>query len=354
MEKIYNECPNLCNNSDSLNVFDKISKLKIYEIFKTKTTQEQKDDDDKLYVELEEYIIKLLDDTELIEFFEKHEEENKKILFPFVSYISARKEAIKNIIPIYDIRPNISPYPKDYYFVPDYIPENELDSELSASIKSVNTTLTKNINLDLKTCQLDQQYKSHNYKKEKERLFSFRGIWSTNEFFYNKDKFKLKYRLLNHLSEDYTRVLLTPIVDVNYYLPQFSKFDDKELFRNVSSYKQINKVADLSFDIEKKKPEIISNKKQNRKLSEQKTEKVNNNSEQENNIQEKSNEELTPKPEEEKNVLYYIGEEIFNSMKEEEKKDIHNYLYTEYIHKKHTIADSDCIQTNACFVVLLK
>ena len=350
MEKIYNECPNLCNNSDSLNVFDKISNLKIYEIFKTKTTQEQKDDDDKLYVELEEYIIKLLDDTELIEFFEKHEEENKKILFPFVSYISARKEAIKNIIPIYDIRPNISPYPKDYYFVPDYIPENELDSELSASIKSVNTTLTKNINLDLKTCQLDQQYKSHNYKKEKERLFSFRGIWSTNEFFYNKDKFKLKYRLLNHLSEDYTRVLLTPIVDVNYYLPQFSKFDDKELFRNVSSYKQINKVADLSFDIEKKKPEIISNKKQNRKLSEQKTEKVNNNSEQENNIQEKSNEELTPKPEEEKNVLYYIGEEIFNSMKEEEKKDIHNYLYTEYIHKKHTIADSDCIQTNACFV----
>ena len=362
MDRLYSESPNLSNTSGNENPLDKITELKFDVFFATKKPNEEQKN--KIYVKLEENISKLIEDTEFLNFFEKHEEENKKVLFPFISYINGRLDAVKTIIPIYDIRPNISTYPKNFYFVPDYIPENTYDSLLITSINPVHTQLTKNINLDTKACQLEHQYKSHNYKKEKERLFSFRGIWSTTEFFYNKEKYRLKYRLVNHLSQDYTRVLLTPIIDVDYYLPQFSKFNENDLFRSLTPYKQIKKVTDLSFDIKKLPPEKDPPKKGAKKTqtptptptptptneiststfliqekeSEEKTEKIE--SPKENNEEKDSD----------KNALFYIGEEIFNSMKEEKKKDIHNYLFVEYIHKKHTIIESDCYQTDACFV----
>ena len=362
MDRLYSESPNLSNTSGNENPLDKITELKFDVFFATKKPNEEQKN--KIYVKLEENISKLIEDTEFLNFFEKHEEENKKVLFPFISYINGRLDAVKTIIPIYDIRPNISTYPKNYYFVPDYIPENTYDSLLITSINPVHTQLTKNINLDTKACQLEHQYKSHNYKKEKERLFSFRGIWSTTEFFYNKEKYRLKYRLVNHLSQDYTRVLLTPIIDVDYYLPQFSKFNENDLFRSLTPYKQIKKVTDLSFDIKKLPPEKDPPKKGAKKTqtptptpTPTPTNEISTST---SLIQEKESEEKTEKiesPKEnneekdsDKNALFYIGEEIFNSMKEEKKKDIHNYLFVEYIHKKHTIIESDCYQTDACFV----
>ena len=352
MDKIYSECPNLSSGEN--NYLDKITELKFDKFFpQTKISERKKVDDDKIFKKLEENISTLIDDTELYFFFEKHSEENKKILFPFISYISARRDAVKNIIPIYDIRPNILSYPKDYYLVPDYIPENPFDTFLLTSINPVYTQLTKSIKLDIKSCQLEQQYKSHNYKKEKERLFSFKGIWSNNEIFYDKNKFRLKYRLLNHLTEDYIRVFLTPIIDMDYYLPQFSKFDEKDLFRKISSYKQINKVTDLSFEIKKSPPEIVSSKKETKITPSQNDKELNNSSKliekedkQENNFPQEINE----KKEEEKNALYYIEQEIFNNMKEEKKNDLYNYLFIEYIHKKHTIIDSDCFVAKACYI----
>ena len=352
MDKIYTECPNL--SSGEQNYLDKITEFKFDKFFpQTKISERKKVDDDKIFQKLEENISTLIDDTELYFFFEKHSEENKKILFPFISYISARRDAVKNIIPIYDIRPNISSYPKDYYLVPDYIPENAFDTLLLTSINPVYTQLTKSIKLDIKSCQLEQQYKSHNYKKEKERLFSFKGIWSSNYFFYDKNKFRLKYRLLNHLTEDYIRVLLTPIIDVDYYLPQFSKFDEKDLFRNISSYKQINKVTELSFDIKKSPPEIKSSKKET-KVTPSQNDKELNNSTQKIEIEDKPEnnciQEVNEKKEIDKNALYYIEQEIFNTMKEEKKNDLYNYLFIEYIHKKHTIIDSDCFVAKTCYI----
>ena len=173
MDRLYSESPNLSNTSGNENPLDKITELKFDVFFATKKPNEEQKN--KIYVKLEENISKLIEDTEFLNFFEKHEEENKKVLFPFISYINGRLDAVKTIIPIYDIRPNISTYPKNFYFVPDYIPENTYDSLLITSINPVHTQLTKNINLDTKACQLEHQYKSHNYKKEKERLFSFRG-----------------------------------------------------------------------------------------------------------------------------------------------------------------------------------
>jgi len=356
MEKLYLECSNLTENKEQNNYLDKITELEINIFFvKNKEKLGKKYNEEEIYKQLEENISNLLDDTEFLHFFEVHAEENKKILFPFVSYISARRDAIKNIIPIYDNRPNISTYPNNYYLVPDYIPESSLDPILIANIHPLSERLTTNINLDLKTCELERHYKSHNYKKEKQRLFSFRGIWSTYDFFYNKEKYKLKYRLLNHLSEDYTRVLLTPIMDVNYYLPQFGKFNEKDLFRNINSYKQITKATDLSFDIHKLQPELQNSKE--KKHSQNQNKNTINPEESkpigdtpESNIPSKSNEEETPKKDEDKNALYYIGKEALSCIKEEKKNDIHTHLFIEYIYKKHSLDQEYCLQANACFI----
>ena len=359
MGKIHSECSNLSNTSGDLNALEEITKMKFDIFFSTKKNDVQNNKNDLLYAKLEEDISKLLDDNEFINFFKNHEEENEKVLFPFIPYITGRIDAVKTIIPIYDVRPNISSRSKNYFFVPDYIPKIIFDSTLKSNIAPIHECLIKNIDLDTKTCLLDQQYKSHNYKKEKERLFSFRGIWSTDEFFYNKEKYRLKYRLVNHLTQDYTRVLLTPIIDVDYYLPQFSKFDENNLFRSLTPYKQITKVTDLSFDIKKLPPEKEPQKKGAKNTTTPTPtptgEKEINSTPSQQNENEKNEEKITPegnneKEDSDKNILFYIGEENFKDMKKEKKNNIHNYLFGEYIHKKHTIAESDCFQTEACFV----
>ena len=359
MEKLYLECESLLNDSENENILDKITKLEINNFFiLNKDEKAKKIDEVNLLRQLEMNISLLLDATEFLNFFERHSEENKKVLFPFVSYISARRDAIKNIIPIYDIRPNISSYPKNYVLSPDYIPESPYDLNLITSINPVNIQLNKSINLDLKTCELEMQYKSHHYKKEKERLFSFRGIWSTNEFFYQKEKYQLKYRMINHLSEDFTRILLTPIIDIDYYLPKFSQFDEKTLFRKISSYIQINKVTDLSFDIKKLPPLIDSTKKITNHSSTPGKEIISQeqsikNEDKAENVclhNEDKDEGMTSKKEEDRNVLYYIGKELLSCIKEEKQKDIHGYLFYEYIHKKHSIDSTGCLAINACLV----
>ena len=347
MDKIYSECSNSSIITGDENPLDKLTDIK-FDIFFSIKKEEQKKKKEEIYNKIEENISKLLDDSEFMDFFKRHEEENKKVLFPFVSYITERIDAVKSIIPIYDIRPNISSYPKKYFLIPDYIPESSFDSLLDDNIKPIHTQLSKSINLDAKTCQLDQQFKSHNYKKEKERLFSFKGIWSTDEFFYNKEKYRLKYRLVNHLSQDYTRVLLTPIIDVDYYLPQFSKFDENNLFRNLTPYKQIKKVTDLSFDIKKLPPEKDPPKKSSKNTPAPSPAPDPTPTPIEQNTINPSSQEKGENSE--KNILYNIDEEIFKTMKEEKRNDIHNYLFVEYIHKKHTIENSDCFHTEACFV----
>ena len=84
---MYNECSSLSKSSDENNYLDEITKINF----------SQKD---AYFEKLENYINIFLEDTEVEAFFNKYSEDYKKILFPFVSYISARRDAIKNIIPI--------------------------------------------------------------------------------------------------------------------------------------------------------------------------------------------------------------------------------------------------------------
>jgi hypothetical protein len=80
-----------------------------------------------------------------------------------------------------------------------------------------------------------------------------------------KKKYICKYRLLDHMTEDYTRILLTPIIDMDYYLPKFSKFEIENLFRskNKDNLIQICKITNLCLedkDKEKGKEENLQEK----------------------------------------------------------------------------------------------
>ena len=113
----------------------------------------------------------------------------------------------------------------------------------------------------MKEYQIKTKFNEHDkirrYRKIKKKLFSFNGILSTKKYFYDKKKYICKYRLLNHMTEDYTKIFFTPIIDIDYYLPKFSKFELENLFRkkNKDNLIQITKLADLSLKPHQKEEE---------------------------------------------------------------------------------------------------
>ena len=347
--KMYNECSSLSKSTNENNYLDEITKINFNQ-------------NDAYFEKLENYINIFLEDTEVEAFFKKYSEDYKKILFPFVSYISARRDAIKNIIPIYDIRQNISSYPNELCLIPDYFQDNNsFDEKLLKSIENNNKTLNKDFLLNQKKYDIEKLDKNHMYKKEKEKLFSFTGIWSLKDFFYNK-KYNLKYRILNHMSEDYTRVLLTPIIDVDYYLPKFSKFDPKNLFRNLKHSKPIYKTTELSIDpVDTNLNEDIIDNKNNK---ETKTPQKENKKEEIKNTPKCDEKEIIDddddqnKKEEEneiKNALYYIGLDNFSFTKKklskEEEENENEIAFMNCIQKKHYIQlDKFCMISNACLI----
>jgi hypothetical protein len=99
---------------------------------------------------------------------------------------------------------------------------------------------------------LEKSIKKKNlYKTIKKNLFSWRGFWSDRFLFYpeainckaNNDSIadknnvsKLKYKLVNHYTRSFMRPLLTPILDIHYYLPDFSGFNPDNIFINKEKF----------------------------------------------------------------------------------------------------------------------
>ena len=73
------------------------------------------------------------------------------------------------------------------------------------------------------------------YISNKKRLFSWREFWSNRYIFYKHPE-HLKCKIKNHLTKEMTKIILTPILDLEYYMPDFSKFDSQKLF-NEGDYK---------------------------------------------------------------------------------------------------------------------
>ena len=87
------------------------------------------------------------------------------------------------------------------------------------------------------------------YKVFKKNSFSWRGFWSCREnFFENVSQFK--YKLINHYTKNFMKPILVPIIDISYYLPEFSGFDIKNLFKNDNKGNS-KSIFKLNLDIDK-------------------------------------------------------------------------------------------------------
>ena len=112
----------------------------------------------------------------------------------------------------------------------------------------------KNVyNIDQTKQNQDELFKLKNYRKIKKDLYSFNNSYSNLEVFYNlknlkenEKKYLLKYKICNFLSKDMTRKILKPIIDMNYYLPNFRKYNYES---NQIYYHQNNRVYSVDLQI---------------------------------------------------------------------------------------------------------
>ena len=84
------------------------------------------------------------------------------------------------------------------------------------------------------------------YKNFKKVAFSWRGYWSCRENFFSENP-QFKYKLINHYTKSFMKPILVPILDISYYLPEFSGFDPKNLFKKEKTNKK-NFLINLDID----------------------------------------------------------------------------------------------------------
>ena len=116
---------------------------------------------------------------------------------------------------------------------------------------------------------LSQKIKKNIYKSTKRKLFSWCGFWSDKNLFYDHPEM-LKLKRMNHLTKEMTQILLKPILDFEYYLPNFKKFDKKQLFNKNNKFYQVKlDIDDILLDevqieyLKDKKREFIAKRNSN-------------------------------------------------------------------------------------------
>ena len=80
-----------------------------------------------------------------------------------------------------------------------------------------------------------EKLRRNKYKKSKMQLFSWRGFWSNKYLFFTHPEY-LKLKVKNHYTQEMIKPILTPVLDINYYLPNFKSFEKEKLF-NKKNYK---------------------------------------------------------------------------------------------------------------------
>ena len=128
-------------------------------------------------------------------------------------------------------------------------------------MKQLIPDLIQNLNLYNNDSFIEEKIKRNRYKKVKIKLFSWNGAWSNKYLFYLHPEF-LKYKTKNHITKEMIRPLLSPVYDINYYLPKFKSFDKKNLFNKDNNY---NYIINLDIDkiLEQSNNNIILNEDNN-------------------------------------------------------------------------------------------
>ena len=230
----------------------------------------------KTYEKIEKATNDFMENEKIKNYLDENIFEYQKVLFPFLKIIFNRKELVSQLIPIYDNSCYCN-YKYDKYnsicLLPNYFPVYTYEKNNFNNIKKMNSTLRDEIIILNIKRYFDKYDKNTKYYKLKKRYFMFKGLWSKQEFYYDKKNYKIKYKISNHLNEDFMKIFLTPIADINYYLPKFSSFNTKDLFRynNKNDEISLEKIVDLSSDlieenIDNEKEDVNDNKKENNEI----------------------------------------------------------------------------------------
>ena len=123
---------------------------------------------------------------------------------------------------------------------PNLILKNYDYEEEIANNESNNIMTEEESNFDVFTSKINSRkifefihilLRKKGYTRIKKKLFSWNGFYSDLNLFLNPNE-KLKFKLSNHLTKDFTIQIIKPIVDFYNYHPSFSKFNIENIFKN--------------------------------------------------------------------------------------------------------------------------
>ena len=133
----------------------------------------------------------------------------------------------------------------------DYVNYEKVSQKISKDLKKENPLLLK--------CSYQQLYR-HIMKE----LFIYNRLWSIKELFFsddynNNDKkekeyftnLKLKYKQISYYTKSFEQPILYPVLEINEYIPKFTKYDKRKMFRHNYEYT-------VNYDFNLKRNEIMN------------------------------------------------------------------------------------------------
>ena len=191
-----------------------ISSLKKFQIIKI--IQDNNQNDNNQYSYLNDGLMELFtsnDDNIILDNIEKNLQNKKEMNLQIIRDLYEKENDDFDKEQIYDIKKEV----KNFY----------LERK-----KNFNKEYLKNKNKEDYIREV-KNYKI--YRKYKKYLFSYNAPYSDLNIFYTKEgKKKLKYKVSNHLTKEFSRPLIIPILNINHYLPiQFKSSFFKDDINNV-------------------------------------------------------------------------------------------------------------------------
>ena len=119
-----------------------------------------------------------------------------------------------------------------------------------------------------------QKEKKTKYQKLKKKMFSWNGLWSDKELFY-KNANRLKLKIINHYTKNFMKPILMPILDLDYYIPNFTHYDINFMFTDDTMKNKKDKI-NLDIDQILKIDENSSNNNNNTEINEKEISPIDN------------------------------------------------------------------------------
>ena len=212
-------------------------------------------------------------------FLKSDKEKNIKIIEENIKY-----EYIKEMNNMKDT-PSFNMYGIEYFESVVIQREEEINKNLKLLIliekednENKRDEVYKNIDLKVKKTKIfinsdeieEQQkevFKIKSYRKLKKDLYSFNNPYSNLQVFYDiplgQKPYYLKYKISNFLSKDMSRKFIKPIIDMDFYMPNFRRYEDDKKQKLYHHPKDDTYIIDLQIFKDKKNPFLYPNFKKN-------------------------------------------------------------------------------------------